>query len=205
MLALPFQNESGPLLSQMLRNCQALLLSAGQRLLSLCNTERQSVKDVSESQRAGKCSALRGAALSLGFVLMNDARNVTLSAALFVLLCFFLPWLQVSCAGLKDSASGLDLAREASPSLWIIPFLMLAVIGVGLTRSVWERLPAVFAITSIVGAGLSAYLMYRERLRRGEASGLITAFWTAWFWLGLVASVLLSAVALSSYSDRNKE
>ncbi len=154
-----------------------------------------------------KCSALRGAALSLGFVakFMNDARNVTLSAALFVLLCFFLPWLQVSCAGLKDSASGLDLAREASPSLWIIPFVMLAVIGVGLTRSVWERLPAVFAITSIVGGGLSAYLMYRERLRRGESSGLITAFWTAWFWLGLAASLLVSGMALWFYSKGNNK
>jgi hypothetical protein len=135
---------------------------------------------------------------------IKGTQKATLSTAAFILLCFFLPWLQVSCAGIKDSASGLDFARESS-SLWIIPLMMLAILGLGLSRSIWERLPALSAITSIVGGGLSAYLMYRERLRRGEASGLITAFWTAWFWLGLVASVLLSAVALSSYSDRNKE
>ena len=131
---------------------------------------------------------------------MNDARKVTLSAAAFVLLCFFLPWLQVSCAGLKDSASGLDLARESSPSLWIIPFMMLVILAIGLSRSIWERLPAAFTITSIVGGGLSAYLMYREKVRRGESSGLIAVFWTAWFWLGLVASLLVSGMALRFYS-----
>ena len=136
---------------------------------------------------------------------MNDARKVTLSAAAFVLLCFFLPWLQVSCAGLKDSASGLDLARESSPSLWIIPFMMFVILAVGLSRSIWERLPAAFAITSIVGGGLSAYLMYRERLRRGESSGLITAFCTAWFWLGLVASLLVSGIAIWFYSKGSKK
>ena len=123
----------------------------------------------------------------------------------FILLCFFLPWLQVSCAGIRDSVSGLDLARETSASLWVIPLMMLAILGLGLSPSIWEHLPAFSSITTFVGGGLSAYLMYRERLRRGESSGLITAFWTAWFWLGFVASFLLSVVALSSYSNRNKE
>jgi hypothetical protein len=82
---------------------------------------------------------------------------------------------------------------------------MLAILGLGVIPSIWERLPVLFAMTSIVGGGLSAFLMYRERLRRGESSGLLTAFWTVWFWLGLVASLLLSATALSFYSNRNKE
>ena len=136
---------------------------------------------------------------------VKNARQVTLGTAAFILLCFFLPWLQISCAGIKDSVSGLQLARETSASLWIIPLMMLAVFGLGLSPSIWERLPALSAVISFVGGALSAYLMYRERLRRGESSGLITAFWTPWFWLGSVASLLLSVVALSSYSNRNKE
>ena len=136
---------------------------------------------------------------------MKSARQVTLGTAAFILLCFFLPWMQMSCAGIKDSASGLDLARETSPSLWILPLMMLAILGLGLIPFIWERLPALFALTSIVGGGLSAYLMYRERLRRGESSGLVTAFWTIWFWLGFVASFLLSGMALSFYSSRNKD
>jgi len=137
-------------------------------------------------------------------IFVKNARQVTLGTAAFILLCFFLPWLQMSCAGIKDSASGLDFARETSPALWIVPLMMLAILGLGLIPSIWERLPALVAITSIVGGGLSAYLMYRERLRRGESSGLISAFWTIWFWLGFVASFLLSAMALSFYSNRNK-
>ena len=148
-------------------------------------------------------NCLRGGRARTLFV--KSARQVTLGTAAFILLCFFLPWMQMSCAGIKDSASGLDLARETSPSLWILPLMMLAILGLGLSPSIWERFPALFAITSIVGGGLSAYLMYRERLRRGESSGLIAASWTAWFWLGFVASLLLPAVALSAYSNRNKE
>ena len=49
---------------------------------------------------------------------MENARRTTLSLALFVLICFFMPWVQVSCLGAKDSVSGFDLARggEALPS-----------------------------------------------------------------------------------------
>src|SRR5262245_29301498 len=109
---------------------------------------------------------------------MNDGRRVTVSVAAFVLLCFFLPWLQVSCAGLKDSASGFDLARGRSPSLWIIPVIMLAIISLGMIRSVWRRIPAVFAMSGMVGGALSAYLMYRERLRNRDSSMLVASFWT---------------------------
>jgi hypothetical protein len=43
---------------------------------------------------------------------MNALRRVTLSTAGFVLICFFLPWVQVSCLTLRDSASGFELARR---------------------------------------------------------------------------------------------
>jgi FtsH-binding integral membrane protein len=136
---------------------------------------------------------------------MNDGRRVTVGIAAFVLLCFFLPWLQVSCAGMKDSASGFDLARGRSPSLWIVPLIMLAIITLGLIRSVWRRIPAVFAMTGMVGGGLSAYLMYRERLLNRDSSMLVASFWTAWFWLGSAASVLLSVMALQFYAKGNTE
>ena len=62
---------------------------------------------------------------------MNRARQISVSAAVFVLICFFLPWLQVSCMGIKDSASGFDLARGGSGSLWLISILMVAVLLAG--------------------------------------------------------------------------
>jgi hypothetical protein len=52
---------------------------------------------------------------------MKRTRRVTLSAAVFVLVCFFLPWVQVSCGGVKDTASGFDLARGGDQILRISP------------------------------------------------------------------------------------
>ena len=132
---------------------------------------------------------------------MENARRTSLSLALFVLICFFLPWVQVSCLGAKDSVSGFDLARNER-ALWLAPLLMLALLLFGLTRAVWERLPALFALTGMVGGGVTAWLMYRERGGTGPSSGLVATFWTAWYWLGLVASLVIAAAALWFYARR---
>jgi hypothetical protein len=130
---------------------------------------------------------------------MNGARRVTLSLAAFALICFFLPWLQVSCFTVRNSAGGLDLAREGDRSLLLIPFFMLAVLLTGIVRVIWDQMPAVFALIGMVGGGLSAYLMHRERLRAGQSGGLITVQMTAWFWLGLLASLGVAIAALLFY------
>ena len=135
---------------------------------------------------------------------MNGARQMTLSAALVVLICFFLPWLQVSCLGIKDSASGLDLARRGDGWLWLVPLLMLVILLMGLVRFVGAQRPAVFAFVSLVGGGLSAYLTCRERLRTGSSSGLVAAQMTAWFWLGLVSSLGVAAAGLWFYIKRSQ-
>jgi hypothetical protein len=69
---------------------------------------------------------------------MERARRTTLSAAVFVLICFFLPWVQVSCAGFKDSESGFDLAHGGDSALWLVALLMLAVLLLGL-RQAWRK------------------------------------------------------------------
>jgi hypothetical protein len=135
---------------------------------------------------------------------MNGARRVTLSLAAFALICFFLPWLQVSCLTIRDSASGLDLARDGNRSLLLVPFFMLAVLLTGLLRFIWEQIRSVFALMGMVGGGLSAYLMHRERLRTGQSRGLITVGMTAWFWLGLLASLGVAVAALLFYVRRSK-
>ena len=55
-------------------------------------------------------------------------RRINISAAVIVLVCFFLPWEQVSCGGAIDTLSGLDLARHDHASLWLVPLVMLAVL-----------------------------------------------------------------------------
>jgi hypothetical protein len=134
---------------------------------------------------------------------MERARRVTLSAAVFALICFFLPWVQISCAGLKDSESGFDLARDGDRALWLVPLLMFAVILLGVMRAFRQRV-SIFALVSMVSGLVSAYLMDRERLDAERASGIISAHVTGWFWLGFVASLGVAASAVMFYLKRSK-
>ena len=109
--------------------------------------------------------------------------------------------MQVSCLGVKDSASGADLARGGDRALWLIPVAMLLVLLIGLVRLVWERMPALFALSGTVGGSLSAYLMYHERSRTGHTD-LIPTFWMAWYWLGLLAALVVAGAALWFYASR---
>ncbi len=138
---------------------------------------------------------------------MNDAhraRQSTLGLAAIVLLCFFLPWVQLSCVGIRDSVSGFDLAREGDQALWFIPLFMLLILLLGLTRLIWEKTPALFALAGTVGGGLATYLMYTERLKLNDAPRLIATQWTAFFWLGVLTSLGLVASAFWFYSRRSR-
>jgi hypothetical protein len=132
---------------------------------------------------------------------MESARRVTLSAAVFTLVCFFLPWVEVSCGSVKDAESGFDLARGGKHALWLMPVLMLAVIISGLIRAWKERVRA-FALVSIVSGLASALLMNRERVDADQVSGL--AHVTGWFWLGLFSSIAMSASSLMLYLKRSR-
>lgn len=123
-------------------------------------------------------------------------RRINISAALIVLVCFFLPWEQVSCAGAKDNLSGLDLARHDQTLLWLVPLLMLAVIVVGILRRPNEK-PLLPAIVGIVSGGVTAYLMGNQWMRVRDASGLIAAQLTGWFWLSFlsVLAIIVSGFA----------
>jgi hypothetical protein len=130
---------------------------------------------------------------------MNRSRKVTLSLALFVLLCFFLPWVELSCMGVQDSVSGYDLARAGDRSLWFVPGCMLAIILSSLSRSIGEKMPAIFAMAGALGGGISAYLMYHARSSTNDSPRLIATHWTVLFWFGFAACVGLVAAALRSY------
>jgi purine-cytosine permease-like protein len=132
---------------------------------------------------------------------MESARRVTFSAAGFVLVCFFLPWVQVSCGGVKDTASGFDLARGGSRALWLIPLLMLTVVLVGLAR-VRKNSAATFALVSVVGGLISAYLMNQKRMDAENASELVRV--TGWLWLGLFSSLAVVVSALFFYLRRDR-
>ena len=125
-----------------------------------------------------------------------DSSRVTTSIASIVLICFFLPWVQLSCGASESRLSGVDLARDGHSGLWLIPFLMLVTLLLGITRA-WKDRRDVAALIGLVAGLVSAYLMNRERVRAENTSGLIAVGLTGWFWLGLgstIGLVILNAL-----------
>jgi predicted Co/Zn/Cd cation transporter (cation efflux family) len=121
---------------------------------------------------------------------MEALRRINLSAALISLVCFFLPWVQISCSGAKDTLSGLDLARNGQTLLWLVPILLGGLALLDILRALKEKL-TIYSIVSALCGAITAYLMNRERLRAHDESGLISAQLTGWFWLGLFSSVVI--------------
>ncbi|MDX6384108.1 MAG: hypothetical protein QOK48_1681 [Blastocatellia bacterium] len=124
-------------------------------------------------------------------------RRINLSAAIIVLVCFFLPWVQVSCAGAKDSLSGLDLARQDDALLWLVPLAMCAVLIFVLVRMRAASSKLLGLLSTCAGV-IVVLLMNHERTRAHNSSGLIAAQLTGWFWLGLftAAIVVLTGIGI---------
>jgi hypothetical protein len=122
---------------------------------------------------------------------MNNTKKLSISAALIVLVCFFLPWIQVSCGSSTDSIAGVDLVREGHNSLWLIPILMLLTVGAGFLRS-WREKLDFGALLGFAAGIISAYLMNRERMRAEDTTALLDVRATAWLWLGLGASIVVA-------------
>ena len=118
---------------------------------------------------------------------MEKSGKATVSVAVILLICFFLPWVQVSCGASQDTATGLDLARNGETGLWLIPLLMVVVIICGLRLLRINQL--MFSLILLLSGLVSVYLMNRERLRFQHSSGLVSARLTAGFWLGLVSAI----------------
>jgi len=132
-----------------------------------------------------------------------DSRRATTAAALIVLICFFLPWIQVSCGATKETASGVDLARDGSNGLWLIPLLMLALLFLGSAKA-WKERRELSASISLLSGLVSAYLMNRERLKVEDGTGLIQVRPTGWFWLGLGSSIAIIVLAAVRLLTRRK-
>jgi hypothetical protein len=131
-----------------------------------------------------------------------DNRRVTVSLALIVLTCFFLPWIQLSCGSSSSRLSGVDIARDGRNTLWLIPPLMVAIIFVGVARA-WRERHQISALVSLIGGLFTTYLMNRERLRAEDTSDLIAVRLTGWFWLGLVSALSIAALSAFRFLKRS--
>ncbi|MGI9066777.1 MAG: hypothetical protein ACR2HX_10280 [Pyrinomonadaceae bacterium] len=124
--------------------------------------------------------------------------------ALIALICFFMPWVQLSCGTSENRLSGVELARDGHSGLWLIPFLMLVVVFFG-TMQAWKDRREISALVSLLTGIVSAYLMNRERVRAEDTSGLIAVGLTGWFWLGLGSTVGLIIVGVLRLLKRPRE
>ena len=130
-----------------------------------------------------------------------DNKHATKSLAVIVLICFFLPWVQLSCGTTENRLSGVDLARGGHVELYLIPFLMLGVLFLSIAR-VWKDRREVSAIVGLIAGLISTYLMNRERVRAEDTSGLIAVGLTGWFWLGLGSTIGLVIVSALRFLKR---
>lgn len=121
---------------------------------------------------------------------MDGGRKLTVALALIVLICFFLPWVQVSCGGVHDTSTGVDLARGGDNGLWLIPLLMVVVISCGLVRLLAPQ-RVLFGLLSLLSGLIATYLMNHERLRFADTSILIAVSLTGWYWLAFVAAIAM--------------
>ena len=135
---------------------------------------------------------------------MDTPRKTSVSLAAFVLVCFFLPWVELSCLGIRDSVSGYDLARAGDNLLWIVPILMLIIIILAFARSLWEKMPVIPGLAMTLGGSISAYLMYRERSSTNDSPRLVSAQWSLFFWLGFLACLCVVMAGFAFYVKRSR-
>lgn len=135
---------------------------------------------------------------------VDNARKTSVSLAAFVLLCFFLPWVELSCLGVRDSVSGYDLARAGDKVLWLVPILMLFIVILGLSRFIWEKMPAILGLSMTLGGSISAYLMYHERSSTNHSPRLVPTQWTVFFWLDFLACLCVVAAGFAFYIKRSR-
>jgi hypothetical protein len=130
-------------------------------------------------------------------------RKINLSVSAIVLVCFFLPWVQMSCGGARDSLTGFDLARQDWALLWLIPLLTAAVLIVGLLRRAGEKQRPVAILSVLVGC-VTLFLMNDRRTKINDSAGIISAQLTGWFWLGFISAGAMVVTGIGVFFRRHR-
>jgi hypothetical protein len=122
---------------------------------------------------------------------------------LIVLVCFFLPWVQVSCGGAHDALTGMNLARQDNSLLWLIPLLSCGVLVFMVLRRRAVNPQMLGMLSTFVGV-IVLLLMNRQRNRALSDLGVIAVQLTGWFWLSFFAAVVIvvSGIAIILRRER---
>jgi ABC-type Fe3+ transport system permease subunit len=87
---------------------------------------------------------------------MKLLRQINLSAAIIVLVCFFMPWMQVELRRRERYASRPGHRPRRAGLLWLIPLLMVALIVSAIGRYKREENKA-FAVASTICGLITTY------------------------------------------------
>lgn len=143
---------------------------------------------------------------------------------LVILVCFFLPWMTVSCSGMEiiSNATAFDIAQgieaqgertDPSPDLFLIVAggVVMALAGARL----WGSRSPVASVMALLGSALALGIWFYFRtsvmsdLDEGASQGIVfTLRWESGFWgtmvgaaVGVLASLLSFGSRSSGYSE----
>jgi hypothetical protein len=93
----------------------------------------------------------------------SAGQKISFSAAIIGVICFFLPWVEVSCMGLRKSASGLQLATDMKlTEVWIVLLVLLAAVALVLFqiigKSITKDLDKLLSLL-VIGTGIVPLLI----------------------------------------------
>lgn len=143
--------------------------------------------------------------------------RISVSAAILIGIAFFLPWVTISCSGVSVTASGYDLATgvtagassvaveddsESWPYLWIVPLCALVTLYAAYQRTMsapaTTKLFYEFAGGASVLAHMAFYFDLNSDITKAQemnAGGMIQVSYEVGWWVGLLASIAIVAVA----------
>ena len=140
----------------------------------------------------------------------NLASKLIGPAGLVILICFFLPWITVSCGGITaiDGASALDIAggikvenesMESTPELYLV--LAGAIVMVAAGARLWGNRSGMASAAALLGTLLVLGIAYlfragvMEEIQKAASQGFVLQVqWEGGYW-GAFTGGLAGAVA----------
>ncbi len=146
----------------------------------LMMTQSISIANAGENQRSSFEQDIIGpicVILLIGYVVIKIMKKmqspllsfISPSGAGLALLCFFLPWMEVSCVGQTKSISGADIGGE----FWVVFIAAMIVLGTYLYFSnikMLSKAKPIIIVSSLVGIGFLAFKFWKVN------SGIDTGF-----------------------------
>jgi hypothetical protein len=157
---------------------------------------------------------------------MNTSQTsplISRAAAIVLFICFFFPWLTVSCSGMEITATGYELAtgieeansmgssssgteeQNGEVKYFLIPVLAIVVLGVSFTSMSTARI-AYFA-AGVVGLGFMILEMigYQNDISESRTQGVVVGFsYEMGWWLAMLSLAAFLVAGVIAGNDMSE-